>query len=180
VTLPSSRTYGAWLALARILTGAIWLIHALPKFMHGDEFVPPNGFFATYLQTGIAKTAGPYHDFLVNVVQPNAIVFADLVRVGELLVGVSLVLGLFTRLGGFFGIVLPLDYMAARGAFSSINALSSGDAALALLSAISFVLPTGRVAGFDALLTRRRPMRSRVVVPEVVAEPPLDRPSAPP
>lgn len=177
--LPSSRTYGGWVALVRILTGAIWLIHALPKFMHGDTFVPPNGFFATYVQEGIAKTAGPYHDFLVNVVQPNAIVFADLVRVGELLVGVSLILGLFTRLGGFFGIVLPLDYMAARGALSTVSGWGSADATLALLSAISFVLPTGRVAGIDALMMRRAPRR-RAIVPEVVPEPPLDRPSAPP
>lgn len=179
MTLPSSRTYGAWLALVRVLTGAAWLLHALPKFMNGNSFIPPNGFFGSYVQDGIAKTAGPYHDFLVNVVQPNAIVFADLVRVGELLVGVSLVLGLFTRLGGFFGILLPLNYMAARGAFVTAMGWSSGDAALALLSAISFVLPTGRVAGIDALLTRRAPRRATVVA-EVVPEPPLDRPTAPP
>ena len=93
MNLPSSRTYGGWLALVRILTGAIWLIHAIPKFLNGAAFLPPSGFFATYLQQGIATTVGPFHDFLANVVAPNAGVFAELVRFGELLVGISLVLG---------------------------------------------------------------------------------------
>lgn len=111
--LPTSRSYAGWLALVRILTGVIWLLHAIPKFLNGVAFLPPDGFFATYLQRGIATTIGPYHDFLVNVIQPNAAIFAELVRFGELLVGISLVLGLFSRLGGFFGIVLTVDYMAA-------------------------------------------------------------------
>lgn len=179
MSLPTSRTYGGWLAIARILTGAIWLIHAVPKFRHGDTFVPPNGIFGTYLQTGIAKTAGPYHDFLVNVVQPNALIFADLVRFGELLVGISLVFGLFTRLGAFFGILLPLDYMAARGALGTVSGWGSADATLAVLSAISLVLPTGRVMGIDALMSRRGPRRATVVA-EIVPEPPLRGPTAPP
>jgi thiosulfate dehydrogenase (quinone) large subunit len=177
MNLPSSRTYGTWLAVVRILTGAIWVIHALPKFLNGGSFLPPDGFFGTYLQQGIGATTGPYHDFMVNVIQPNAAIFAELVRFGELLVGISLFLGVFSRLGGFFGIVLPLNYMAARGAMVTLSGWASPDAAIALLSAISLVLPTGRVAGFDALGTRRA--RSAVVVAEVVPERPLDGPTAP-
>ncbi len=41
---------------------------------------------------------------------------------------------------------------------------------MALLSAISLVLPTGRVAGLDAFFTRRRVATE--VVPEVVPERP--------
>jgi len=179
MTLPSSRVYGGWLALVRVLTGAIWLIHAIPKFLHGDTFLPPNGFFTTYLQQGIATTMGPYHDFMVSIVSPNAAVFAELVRLGELLVGVSLVLGLFSRVGGFFGIVLPLNYMAVRGAVGTLSGWGSPDASLALLSAISLVLPTGRVAGFDGLGKRRSAPR-KAVVAEVVPERPLEGPTAPP
>lgn len=177
MNLPSARTYAGWLGLVRILTGAIWLTHALPKFIKSGAFLPPNGVFATYLQNGIAKTAGPYHDFLVNVVVPNAAIFAQLVRFGELLVGISLVLGLFSRFGAFFGIVLPLNYMAARGALGSVSNWGSIDACLALLSAISLVLPTNRIAGFDGLRGQRAPRR-QVITAEVVPERPLDGPTA--
>jgi thiosulfate dehydrogenase (quinone) large subunit len=177
--LPSSRTYALILALVRIATGAIWLIHAVPKFLHPERFMPPTGIFATYLQNGIAKTAGPYHDFLVNVVSPNAVGFADLVRFGELCVGVSLVLGLLTRFGALVGILLPINYVAARGAMGSLSAWSSLDGTLALLTAISFVLPTGRFAGVDGLVARRPPRRPKVIA-EVVPERPLEGPTAPP
>ena len=176
--LPSARWYGGWLALVRFLTGVMWLIHAVPKFVHPERFMPPSGAFAAYVQHGLATTVGPYRDFMANVVQPNAVIFAELVRFGELLVGISLVLGLFTRLGGLFGMVLPLNYMATRAAIATVSGWGTIDAAMLLLSAINVVLPTGRVAGCDALFGRsRRPAR---VVGEVVPERPLSGPTAPP
>ncbi|HEV3092817.1 MAG TPA: TQO small subunit DoxD [Candidatus Cybelea sp.] len=178
MNLPSARTYGGWLAIVRVLTGCIWLLHALPKFLKADMFLPPNGTFATYLQNGIGKTVGPYHDFLVNVVQPNALTFADMVRFGELLVGITLVLGLFTRFGALVGVALTADYIAARGGLSTANSWGSLDACLMLLSAISLVLPTGSVAGIDGLRRPRAPRQQRVVA-EVVPERPLDGPRAP-
>lgn len=177
--LPSARTYAGWLALVRILTGAIWVIHALPKFLKSAAFLPPDGTFAVYLQRGVGITSGPYHDFLANVVVPNAALFAELVRFGELLVGISLVLGLFSRLGALFGVLLPLNYMAARGAIGTVNGWGSADAMLALLCLISLILPTGRITGFDGLRTPRVARRPTVVA-EVVPERPLDRPTAPP
>jgi len=179
MNLPSSRTYGGWLALVRILTGAIWLIHAVPKFVHGAAFLPPTGAFAMYLQNGLAKTVGPYHDFLANVVAPNAPLFAELVRVGELVTGILLLLGLFSRVGGLIGIALPLNYLAARGALTTVSGWGTIDACIALLSATSLVLPTGRVFGIDALRSPRGARRPRVRA-EVVPEPPLERPTAPP
>jgi thiosulfate dehydrogenase (quinone) large subunit len=178
-SLPSSRTYAGWLGIVRFLTGAMWLIHALPKFRNGAAFLPPSGAFAVYLQQGIATTKGPYHDFMVSVIAPNAAIFAQLVRFGELLVGVSLILGIFTRFGGLFGVLLPLNYMAARGAIFKLSGWASLDASLALLSAISLVLPTGSIGGFDGLRSPRGAHRP-IVVAEVVPERPLDRPSAPP
>ena len=48
-----------------------------------------------------------------------------------------------------------------------------------LLSAMSFVLPTGRVAGFDALMSRSS-VRRTTVIAEIVPERPLEGPTAPP
>ena len=182
--LPSSSTYAGWLAILRIVTGVIWLSHAVPKFAHSDTFMPPNGFIAAYVSQGLQKTTGPYHDFLANVVQPNLSIFAELVRLGELLTGVALVLGLFTRLGGLVGIVLTLDYLAARGALVSTATLQSLDFGLLVLSATALVLPTGRALGIDALLARsRRPPPVQTVraefVPEPSPPPPIVSPGTP-
>ncbi len=177
MTRPYSRLYGGWLAVLRVLTGVIWLIHGVPKFIRSDAFMPPNGVFATYLQQGVATVRGPYHDFLAGVVAPNAAVFAELVRLGEVCIGISLVLGLFSRVGGLIGILLPLNYLAARGGLGSVSTWGTTEACLMLLSATSLVLPTGRILGLDALF-RRRPAQPAPLVAEFVPEPPLEGPTA--
>src|SRR5579875_2198160 len=108
--LPSARTYGGWLAIVRMLTGVIWLIHGVPKFTNSAAFMPPNGMMALYVQRGLS-VAGPYRDFLASAVQPNLALFAELVRLGEVAAGILLFLGLFTRLGGLIGVILPLNYL---------------------------------------------------------------------
>jgi thiosulfate dehydrogenase (quinone) large subunit len=179
--LPSSSAYAGWLAVARILTGVMWLAHAIPKFSKSDEFMPPNGFMVMYVTQGLQHTTGAYHNFLANVVQPNLPIYAELVRLGELLTGIVLVLGVFTRLGGLIGMVLPLNYLAARGNILTSAALQSLDFSMFVLSAISFVLPTGRGFGIDALLARRKrpaPTVRAEFVPE--PPPPAAEPTPPP
>jgi thiosulfate dehydrogenase [quinone] large subunit len=177
IPLPSSMTYARWLALLRILTGGIWLIHAIPKFTQSDEFMPPNGFIVMYITRGLQTTppGGVYHSFLANIVQPNLPIFAEMVRLGELMVGVSLVLGVLTRLGGLGGVVLTLNYMAARGGLLSFDAWASLDAALLIMSLTNLVLPTGRVLGIDMFFGKRveEPATVRAVF---VDEPPIATP----
>ena len=64
---------------------------------------------ASYVARGLQTASPAYHTFLANTVQPNIALFAELVRVGEVLVGLALVLGALTRVGGFFGIVLTAE-----------------------------------------------------------------------
>ncbi len=180
--LPSSRTYAFWLALVRIVTGALWLAHGVPKFTNAGEFLPPNGAMAGFLAKAVtSSTAGGYHNFLTTVVVPNIGLFAELVRLGEVLVGVSLVFGAATRLGGLVGVVLTLNYIFAKGNILSTSTLQGLDVAMLVLSAISMLLPTGRALGVDAAFIRsRRPPQPVAIRAEFVPEPPLDRPTAPP
>ncbi len=177
-SLPSSKMYGGWLAIVRIVTGAIWLAHGVPKFTQSARFMPPGGAMASYVARGLQTASPAYHTFLANTVQPNIVLFAELVRLGEVLVGVALVLGALTRVGGLFGVALLLNYLAARGHMLSSATLQSSDFALLLLSFIALVLPTGRVLGVDALFTRRGSRVERVHA-EFVPEPPRQGPSAP-
>ena len=187
--LPASGTYAFWLAILRIYVGATWIIHGVSKFTESATFMPPTGFIVDFIGKSVASTSGPYHDFLLNTVQPNISIFAELVRLGEVLAGCALLLGIFTRVGGFVGVLLALNYMAAKGELGSAMGWTSLDAAMVVLSAVNLVLPTGRMLGIDALLRRRRraavavPVQPAVRVPSVeaefVEEQPLAGPTAP-
>lgn len=174
--LPSSTMYARWLAVLRVFTGGIWLIHAIPKFTQSDEFMPPNGFIVIYITKGLQSTnpGGIYHGFLANIVQPNLPIFAEMVRLGELMVGLSLVLGVLTRLGGLGGVLLTLNYMAARGGLLSFDAWASLDAALLIMSLTNLVLPTGRVWGIDMFFGKKA--EPSTVRAEFVDEPPAHPP----
>jgi uncharacterized membrane protein YphA (DoxX/SURF4 family) len=181
VKLPSSSTYGFWLGIFRIYTGAFWLMHGIPKFTQSADFMPPNGMMLDFLNQQISHTSGPYQDFLTHVVLPNAWLFANLVRLGEVITGCLLLLGFYSRLGGVIGVLLSLNYLSAKGGLAHLSVWSGLDATALVLSFMSIVLPTGRFLGVDALLHRFRPQPRVAVEPQAifVEEPPMTGPSAP-
>lgn len=61
---------------------------------------------------------GWYAWFLENVVLPNAALWGYLVAIGELLVGIALIVGLFTGIAAFFGAFMNMNYLLA-GAVST-------------------------------------------------------------
>jgi uncharacterized membrane protein YphA (DoxX/SURF4 family) len=181
VKLPSSSTYAFWLAIFRIYTGAFWLMHGIPKFTHGQDFMPPTGMMTGFINNAITHTSGPYQWFLTNIVLQNASLFAELVRLGEVVTGLLLILGLFTRAGAVIGILLSLNYLTASGDLAHLTVLLSGlNSAALMLSLINLVLPTGRILGIDGLLARSKgsgtPGGQQAVF---VDEPPMRGPTAP-
>src|SRR5262245_47804700 len=56
-----------------------------------------------------------YKSFLINVVVPHRELFGYLVTSGEILIGLCLVLGLFTRLSSIVGIFMLLNYYFGPG-----------------------------------------------------------------
>jgi uncharacterized membrane protein YphA (DoxX/SURF4 family) len=169
--MASHWTYAGWFTVLRLYAGVFWLSHGIPKFLNSAAYLPPSGFMPQLVQKAVMSQTGFYHDFLLNVVTPNIGVFAELVRLGEVLVGCSLLLGVFTRFGGLVGCFLALNYMAARGEFSTWETIGSLDAVAFMLSFMMLVVPAGRVAGVDALLRRRPAVRKDLIVPELVEEP---------
>ena len=157
--MPSHWTYAGWFTVLRVYAGLFWLAHGVPKFLNSAMFI--------------------YHQFLSSVVIPNIGVFGELVRLGEVLVGCSLLLGIWTRFGGLVGCFLALNYMAIQGEYASWTTIGSLDAAAFMLSFMMLAVPAGRVAGVDALLWRGPRRSEPVVVPEVVDEPPSSAPHAP-
>ncbi|HZZ66213.1 MAG TPA: TQO small subunit DoxD [Candidatus Baltobacteraceae bacterium] len=169
---PAHWTYSGLFLALRIYAGCFWLSHGVPKFLNSAMFMPPNGVISILVGKALASQTGFYHDFLATTVMPHIDLFAELVRLGEVLAGCSLLLGIFTRLGGLVGCFLALNYMAINGEFSSWTTIGTLDAAAFVLSFLMLVMPAGRVAGVDALLSGGRRTRDPVVIPEFVDEPP--------
>jgi len=152
--LPRAQSYATWLGIVRIFTGIIWLLHGVPKLLN-PNFAGPDGM-AGMVQEAATHNTSAYGAFLTHVVLPNAALFAHLVAWGETLTGVSLLLGLFTRVGGFFGVFLPLNYWAMKMGWATTGGWSGLDMTTLALSFVNLVLPTGLALGLDGLIAARR------------------------
>ena len=139
------------LVLLRVYLGAVFLVAALPKLQ--QDFTP--SLIGWVQQVGLQRAHQFYRPFLEQVVLPNAPAFAALVTWAELLVGVTLVLGLLTRFSSAVALVLTLNYMFAKGAWFWTP--SSNDAAFVAIGLALLIGAAGRTLGVDAFLARRWP-----------------------
>jgi thiosulfate dehydrogenase (quinone) large subunit len=152
--LPGSILQGilarAALTLLRIYLGMVFLLSAWPK-VKGD-FTPS---LLVFLERA-GQTAHPfYQDFMNRVLVPNTPILGGLVAWGELLVGMTLLLGLLTRLSAMVALLLSLNSMLAQGAW--LWTPSSPDAAFACIALALTIGAAGRTLGVDTFLARRWP-----------------------
>ncbi|MUV37100.1 Thiosulfate dehydrogenase (quinone) [Lentibacillus sp. JNUCC-1] len=99
------------LAFVRIYIGLAWLTAGLGKVSAGFD---ASGF----IQGAIAGAGGEHPAvqgwwavFLENVALPNAGVFSFMVAWGEVLVGIALILGLFTNFAALMGITMNFAFL---------------------------------------------------------------------
>lgn len=95
------------LALVRVAVGVIFLYFAEYKIV-GSEFV--HGGFQRYIGTYIDQhqVVGWLRPVLTHYVLPHPFLWSRVVAWGELLIGISLVLGWWVRLSSFFGMLYML------------------------------------------------------------------------
>lgn len=145
-------------ALMRIVVG-FWFLKA--GFSH-LAFTPMpwvNARWAEIMPKIVAGNAKEhpfafYKAFLEDVVLPNSNLFASLSGIGELLVGISLTLGLLSGLGALGGLFLTIIY-----GLMTIASVNSQGFHLILLAAMIVFLVTrpGRLWGVDSVLARLSP-----------------------
>ena len=115
-----------WLLL-RLFIGYEWLEAGLNKVgaagWTGDK--APASIHG-FLTGALAKTTGErpsvyawYGDFINNVALPNEMLLSYLVAYGEVLVGLALLLGLFTKWAVFWGAVMNLSFILAGSTSSN-------------------------------------------------------------
>lgn len=141
---------GYGVGIVRIAFGLYMLREAAQKT--ADGWLTSGAPMAGMIQRLLANTDGFYRPFLTAVILPNATPFVVLVALGEWVVGLSLAVGLLTRLGVAVGIVLSLNYLLLKGTGSILR---GDDTWLYLVSFTAFALgAAGYVWGLDALLHR--------------------------
>lgn len=126
-----------FLTLLRVYIGYDWMTHGYEKLKAG-------GFDATgFIQGAIANTGGDHPavqgwwgTFLENVALPNIGAFNFLVPLGEFLVGLGLILGVFTTFAALMGLTMNFAFL--------FSGTVSTNAQLVLLQ--MFIL----VAGYNA------------------------------
>jgi len=109
-----------WLIL-RVYIGYEWLTAGLEKLENPAWFGAKAGTALTgFVQGALQKTTGAHPDvqgwyawFLQHVVLPNAAAWSYAVTIGEVLVGIGLILGVFTGIAAFFGGFMNANYLMA-------------------------------------------------------------------
>jgi thiosulfate dehydrogenase [quinone] large subunit len=155
------------LVWVRVLVGAVWLNGGIEKLLN-PEF--PQQFAASLQAGGFISVAPPFFQgFMRGAVVPNAELFAQLMRVGELALGVALILGLLTNLAAIGSVVLSLVIMLSQGGvrlgtglgapeFFTVNVL------VALLSVVILLSAAAKDLSIDAILARRNAGLSKLLL----------------
>jgi thiosulfate dehydrogenase [quinone] large subunit len=154
-----------WLAVLRILLG-LWFLKALLTKL---EFTLLGGI-VPWMETqqrwidlmpvilGKQMEANPfpwYKAFVEQTVLPNVGLFASLTAWGEVLVGLSLVSGLFAGLGALGGLWLSINYGIAGSHTSSAS--EGFHYLLVAVFVVLFLARSGRAWGLDSWVAWRWP-----------------------
>ncbi|HKH09995.1 MAG TPA: TQO small subunit DoxD [Rubrobacter sp.] len=150
----------------RILVGALWLNGAIEKLLNPNF---PQQFAESLAAGGFVSQAPPFfRGFMQSIVVPNAELFAQLMRAGELTIGIALLLGFLTNFAAIGSIALSTSILLSAGGvrlgtglgapeFININVL------VILISLVIMFSPGAKNFALDAGLVRRSPGLSPIL-----------------
>lgn len=144
-------TYLAYLAIARIFVGYHFFETGWAKVAGG--FLKGDALPAQLLKTAAKDPIGWHRQFIVGFVVPHSGFFSYLVALGEVAIGVSLLLGCLVRLSSSFGAFhnLNIFFAIALGGGGSQLAING----IFIVLHVMFVLASaGLVLGLDAILKK--------------------------
>ena len=150
----------------RILIGAVWLNGAIEKFLNPNF---PQQLSQSLQAGGFVSQAPPFFQtFMQNNVIPNAGTIAQLARLGELFLGVALILGLFTNLAAIGSIAMSIALLLSQGGVSLGTGLGAPqfltiNLFVALLSAVVLLSAAAKSLSVDSTISRKSPGLSPIL-----------------
>lgn len=150
----------------RVLIGAVWLNGGIEKLLNPN--FPQQ--FAASLDVGAFVSQAPpfFRGFMQSTVVPNAELFAQLVRAGELTLGIALILGLLTNFAAIGSVAMSVMIMLTQGGVGLGMGLGAPEfltvnVFIALLSVVVLLSPAAKLISLDSALARRSPGLSPIL-----------------
>jgi len=144
------RTYLWYLSVLRIYVGYYLFFQGIGKFQRN---FPKGDWIGRQIGDVASLDLYPwYKTFLRSYVAPHSEMFGYLVMIGEIAVGVCLLLGLFTRLSAFVGLVMLVNYYLGPGMARGGYMLAHQQFYIVALAVFVLAGP-GRTLGLDGLLS---------------------------
>jgi uncharacterized membrane protein YphA (DoxX/SURF4 family) len=144
------------LAALRVYAGLFWLDKGIRQKLFDPTWVGPKGDCAFVVHDMLTKAPAAYQAFLHAVVLPNITAFGVMVEWGETMVGISLLVGLFSRIGACGGLFLVFNYFMGNGAGSLHDGWFGFDAVTFIMTALHAIVPTGLFFGLDFVVRSRK------------------------
>jgi uncharacterized membrane protein YphA (DoxX/SURF4 family) len=147
--------HDVWMWCLRLLMGGLWWQQTLWKLppTYTDNPDGLSGGLHYWIGEMIQHAALSIQSWLVQtIIQPNFYVFAPQVYVAEVVIAISLMLGLFTRLGGLLGALMAMNLWL--GLYRADYEWPWAYFFLILLQITLIVDAAGRSLGLDAMLRR--------------------------
>jgi uncharacterized membrane protein YphA (DoxX/SURF4 family) len=141
------------IAASRILIGILWLFSLRWKLPPDFAAEAGKGLMDWLLLEVQYPAFDFYANFVVSLVIPNFTFFAWLIFLAELLVGLSLLTGTLTRLGGLIGLLMALNL--GIGLLEVPSEWPWSYVMLAMWQGVFLVSGAGRAFGVDSWLRKR-------------------------
>lgn len=155
----TDKTASLWIVLIRFAIGIEWFMSGLGKLRNPANVSGMAGTL-TYFASGNQNAW--YVNLTNNLFIPNAEVFAWLVSLGELLVGITLILGIFINFSALVSVFLNLNFYFAAGWISP--AIKTVNWIMMILALILVLSPGSKSLSIDRLLADKFPPLQRLLI----------------
>ena len=147
------KTYLFYIVILRLWIGYYFLQQGTRKFLHG--FANSDWIGRQIGDLATIDIYSWYRSFLITIVNHHQVLFGYLITWGEIMVGLCLLLGIFTRISSLIGLFIVLNFFFGPG-------MAKGGASFAqqqtfLVTLVVFILSNpGQTLGLDGFLFKRR------------------------
>lgn len=173
----ASKTPGFWFGFLRTLVGLSWLINGLDKILDPQY---DSMSLRPMLETWSATGQGALGAFVGSTLLPHVEVVGFVLKAGELLLGLALIVGLFGRVAAFAGFIIIAGAWAFKDAYDVLSGYAGADfVVMATMLFLTFA-PSATVWRIDRVFIRNRPARAQTIAPPPASPPVPPPPVAPP